>query len=116
VIRRSFIAFHLILGLGLLAGSIQTLLHALAPENVHSHQHIALIAAVEAVAAVLFLLPRVSRAGALLLVLVIGLAFVAHALQGEWRPDLAIYAAGAWLVYALGGGWPPRGSAVGGTA
>jgi hypothetical protein len=41
---------------------------------------------------------------------VIGLGFVAHSLQGEWRPDLAIYAAGAWLVYAMGGGWPSRGS------
>jgi hypothetical protein len=108
VVRRSFIAFHLVLGLGLLALSIETLLHALAPENIHSHQHIALIAAVEAVGAVLFLLPRVSRAGALLLVVVIGLAFVAHALEGEWRVDLAIYAAGAWLVYAMGGGWPAR--------
>ena len=113
LVRRSFIAFHLVLGLGLLAGSIQTLLHALAPENIHtlSHQHLAVIAAAEAVGAVLFLLPRVSRAGALLLVAVIGLGFVAHSLRGEWRPDLAIYAAGVWLVYAMGGGWPSRGPA-----
>ncbi|HEX9394157.1 MAG TPA: hypothetical protein VF923_05875 [Gemmatimonadales bacterium] len=112
LVRRSFIAFHLVLGLGLLAGSIQTLRHALAPENIHSHshQHLAVIAAVEAIGAVLFLLPRVSRAGALVLVAVIGLGFIAHSLQGEWRPDLAIYAAGAWLVYAMGGGWPSRGS------
>ncbi len=113
LVRRSFIAFHLVLGLGLLSGSIQTLLHALAPENIHSHshQHLAVIAAVEAIGAVLFLLPRVSRWGALVLVAVIGLGFVAHALQGEWRPDLLIYAAGAWLVYAMGGGWPSRGPA-----
>ena len=47
LVRRSFIAFHLVLGLGLLSGSIQTLLYALAPENIHSHshQHLALIAA-----------------------------------------------------------------------
>jgi len=113
LVRRSFIAFHLVLGLGLLSGSIQTLLHALAPENIHSHshQHLAVIAAIEAIGAVMFLLPRVSRWGALVLVAVIGLGFVAHALQGEWRPDLVIYAAGAWLVYAMGGGWPSRGPA-----
>ena len=107
--ERSRVAFGLILGLGLLALSIETLVHALAPEQVHSHQHIALIAAVEAVGALLLLVPRASRAGALLLVGVIGLAFVAHALQGALRVDLAIYAAGAWLLYAMGGVWPARG-------
>jgi hypothetical protein len=77
----------------------------LAPDNLHSHQHLALIAAVEAVGAVLFLLPRTVRAGALLLVVTIGLAFLTHSLQGAWRPDLAVYAAGAWFVYAHGSGW-----------
>lgn len=105
LLRRSFIAFHLVLGLGLLAASIQTLLHALAPENRHSHQHIVLIAAVEGIGALLFLVPRTLRAGALLLVITIGLAFVAHSLQGEWRPDLAIYATGVWFVFVHGSGW-----------
>ena len=105
LVRRSFITFHLVLGLGLLVASIQTLFHALAPENRHSHQHIALIAGIEAVGAVLFLVPSTLRVGALLLVGTIGLAFVVHALQGAWRPDLAIYAAGAWFVYAHGSGW-----------
>jgi|SRR5689334_24410549 len=111
LLRWSFIAFHLILGLGLLTYSIETLIHALAPENMHSHAHYAVIAGVEAIGAVLFLLPRVSRVGAIVLVVVVGLAFVAHGLQGQLRPDLAIYTAGAWLVYAMGGGWPSRGTA-----
>lgn len=108
LVRRSFIAFHLVLGLGLLVGSAQTLLHALAPDNRHSHQHLALVAAVEAIGAILFVLPRTLRPGALLLVLTIGLGFVAHAIRGEWRPDLAIYAAGAWFVFVHGSGWVPR--------
>lgn len=109
-VRRSFITFHIVLGLGLLAASVQTLLHALAPEHRHSHQHIALIAAIEGIGAILFLVPRTVRLGALTLVLTIGLAFVAHAVQGEWRPDLAIYTAGVWFVFTHGGGWLPRAS------
>lgn len=114
--RRSYIGFCLVLGLGLLALSIQTLLHALMPENRHTHQHFAMIAVVEGLAAILFLLPRVSRAGALLLVITIGGGFVAHAAQGEWRADLAIYAAGAWFAFARGGAWQGResGASAGG--
>ena len=108
LLRRSFIAFHLALGLGLLAGSIQTLLHALAPENRHSHQHLALIAAIEAIGAILFVIPRTLRPGALVLVFIIGLAFLLHTVQGEWRPDLAIYAVGAWFVLVHGSGWHER--------
>ena len=108
LVRRSFVAFHLTLGLGLLFGSIQTLLHALAPANRPSHQHLALVAAVEAIGAILFVLPGTLRPGALLLVLTIGLAFIAHAIQGEWRPDLAIYATGAWFVFVHGHGWQRR--------
>ena len=110
LVRRSFVAFHLTLGLGLLLGSVQTLLHALAPANRHrpSHQHLALIAAVEAIAAILFVLPGTLRPGALLLVLAIGLAFIAHAIHGEWRPDLAIYATGAWFVFVHGHGLQRR--------
>ena len=108
LVRRSFITFHVVLGLGLLAESIRTLLHAMTPENRHSHQHIAVIAAVEAVGAILLLLPRTLRPGALLLVLTIGPAFIVHAMQGAWRPDLAIYTAGAWFVFAHGSAWLPR--------
>jgi len=105
IVRRSFVAFHLVLGFGLLAGSVQTLIHATAPENWYSHQHLAFVAAAEGLGAVLFLFPRTLRIGAMLLVTMIGLAFVLHAVQGDWRPDLAIYAAGVWFVFAHGSGW-----------
>ena len=43
--------------------------------------------------------------GATLLVATLGAGFVVHVLQGAWRPDLAIYAAGVWFVFAHGGGY-----------
>jgi hypothetical protein len=109
-VRRSFIAFHLVLGLGLLAGSLETLIHSATTHSAVSHVHVAIVAALEAAAALLFLIPRTMRAGALLLVFTIGLAFLLHALQGEWRPDLAIYATGVWFVYAHGSAWGQRDS------
>ncbi len=104
--RRSFIAFHLVLALGLLVLSVETLLHSLAPANLHSHQHLAVVAAIEGMGALLFLFPRTLRVGAVLLIVTIGTAFALHALQGELRPDLAVYAVGAWFVLEHGSGWP----------
>jgi hypothetical protein len=109
-VRRSFIVFHLVLGLGLLVASGQTLAHALAPGNWPTHQALAIFAGVEALAAILFLVPRTLRPGALLLVLIAGHAFIVHGIGGEWRPDLAIYAAGAWFVFAHGSAWRRRGA------
>ena len=111
LVRRSFLLFQLVLGLSLLVASIQTLRHALAPANLHTHTHVALIAAVEGLGAVLFLVPRTLRVGALLLVVTIGLAFLIHTFQGVWRPDLAIYTAGVWLVFVHGSAWPAGASA-----
>jgi hypothetical protein len=104
------IHFHLVLGLGLLVASIETLVHALAPANWPTHQPIALLAGLEALGAMLFLVPRTLRVGALVLVLATGHAFVVHGLEGWWRRDLAIYAAGAWFVFAHGSGWQAGGS------
>jgi len=104
LLRRSFIAFHLVLGLGVLTASAETLLHALSHENRHSHQHLAFLGGTEALGAILFLVPRTMRAGAVLLMVTLGMAFVAHSIQGELRPDLAIYTAGALLVLAHGSG------------
>jgi hypothetical protein len=101
------VAFHLVLGGGLLIGSVQTLLEAL-PTGGPAHLHLALLAGVEALGAALFLLPRTLRVGAALLLLTIVVAFLAHGVQGHWRWDLAIFAAGTWFVAVHGPGWGER--------
>ena len=56
LVRRSLVAFHLVLGGGLLIGSVQTLLPALSSGADDRSVHIALLAGVEALGAVLFLM------------------------------------------------------------
>ena len=109
LVRRSLIAFHLVLGIGLLIGSLQTLLGAL-PSFVsrHSGRHAVLLGGTEALGAILFLFPRSLRVGAALLLLALVVAFAFHAWRGQWRWDLAIYAAGTWFVAVHGPGWGER--------
>lgn len=57
-LRRSFIAFHLTLGLTLLVLSIRTALHALGPGAGLGDSHVVVLAILEAIGAALFLLPR----------------------------------------------------------
>jgi hypothetical protein len=91
-LRGTFLAFHLVLGLALLWGSVHTVLHA--GDDLHARA----IGSVEAVGAVLFLIPRTLRPGAMILLVIILLAAALHAARGEWRPDLLVYAAGVALV------------------
>jgi hypothetical protein len=92
-LRRAFTAFHLVLGLALLWGSVHTVLRDGATDL-----HAGVIGSIEALGATAFLMPRTLRLGALLLLATIVLAVVLHAARGEWRPDLLVYAAGVLLV------------------
>ncbi len=96
-VRRAFLAFHLVLGLALLWGSIHTVLH-LGPGDPHAR----MIGAIEAIGAAAFLLPRTLRLGGVLLLVTLFGALVVHAARGEWRPDLMVYAAGVVLVLVHG--------------
>jgi uncharacterized membrane protein YphA (DoxX/SURF4 family) len=96
--RRSFSAFHFVLGIGILWLSVRTVLMAVGPTGGHHNPHVAALGAVEAIGALLFLIPRTVRMGAVLLLLTIGIAAVVHAFSRELRVDLLIYAAGVWLV------------------
>ena len=98
--RRSFTAFHLVLGLGILWLSVLTVMGALRPDAGHHDPHALVLGTVEAIGALLFLFPRTLRAGAVLLLLTIGIAAAVHAFRGHLRIDLLIYAAGVWLVSA----------------
>jgi hypothetical protein len=103
-VRRSFITYHLVLGLALLYLSLATLMHA--SHDWGSHGHLAVVGGIEAVGALLFVLPKTWRVGAILLLAIIGVALIAHTIRGEVRADLATYLAGTWYVYAHGA-WPP---------
>ncbi|HKW51011.1 MAG TPA: hypothetical protein VJQ53_04690 [Candidatus Eisenbacteria bacterium] len=95
--RRSFTAFHMILGLGILWLSARSVILAL-PATGHHDPHAVALGTVEAIGAVLFLLPWTLRVGAALLLLTICIAAAVHTVGGHWRIDLLIYAAGVWLV------------------
>ena len=99
-IRRTFLTFHVILGLALLWGSVHTVLH-LGPTDLHAR----IIGSIEAVGAVAFLVPRTLPFGAALLLLTLVGAILVHAGRGEWRPDLVVYAAGVVLVTVHGSGY-----------
>ena len=96
-LRHAFLLFQLVLGAALLWGSVHTVIHLGA-----SDPHALVISSVEALASAAFLVPRTMRAGAGVLLVVIALAFAVHALRGEWRPDLLVYAAGVLLVAVHG--------------
>ena len=104
-LRRSFIGFHLTLGLALLLFSARTALQAFAPAAGHSEPHVGVLAVVEAIGAGLFVFPRTLRLGGALLLLSIGLALVVHGLSGQFRADLLVYATGTWFVMVHGPGW-----------
>jgi hypothetical protein len=107
LLRRSFAAFHIVLGIGILWLSVRTVVGAVRPEGGHHNLHVAALGTVEAVGALLFLLPKTLRVGAALLLLTIGTAAAIHAAAGELRIDLFIYAAAVWFVAAHAAGQAP---------
>lgn len=111
--RRSFIAFHLTLGITLLVASAHTALHALAPAVGGADLALGVLAVVEAIGAALFLFPGTVRPGGLVLLLTLAVALVAHAVARQLRFDLLVYAAGTWLVMAGGARLAGRDAAVG---
>jgi len=96
----AFVLLWGMLGLGLLIGSAQTAVHALA--STHPDPHLVLLGAVEAVSALLFLIPRTSRWGAAGLLLTLLVAWAAHAFLHEVRWDLLVYAAAVTFVAVHG--------------
>lgn len=97
---RAFLAFWWTLGAVLLYLSIQTVVHAHGAPG--SDAHAALLGAVEAIAAVLFLIPRTMRAGGLALLATFAAALLLHAARGQLATPLLIYAAGVLFVMVHG--------------
>jgi hypothetical protein len=108
-LRRSFMLFHAVLGGALLVMGHNTLFHAL---HHHGFGHLALIAALEMIGAVLLLIPRTVKAGGMALLVVLVPGFIVHLTRGEWELQLLIYAAGVWLVMAHGPAWGRKSTAA----
>jgi hypothetical protein len=100
-LRRSFIAFRLILGVVVLSESLITVLHASGHGGTR-HPLLAGFAGLEVIAALFFLWPATLRIGAVTLLLIFGFAFAFHSLHGEWPLTLLVYAAGVVLVMMHG--------------
>ena len=100
---RTFRLLHFTLGAVVLILSVQTVLAARsgglpAGDRVHG----LVLGSLEAVGALLFLIPRTMRAGAGLLLVIFAAAFGLHALRGDVALNLLVYAAGVLFVRAHG--------------
>ena len=102
-LRRAFVCFHIVLGVVLLIGSVQTVL-GIGQRDLHA----LILGSVESLAAILFLIPRTLRLGAVLLLGVLAAAFLIHLHRGEWPGSLLIYAAGVAFVAVHGSAYRSR--------
>ena len=98
---RAFLALWLITGGILLVTSLTTIRAAWVVLD-HVNPHLVTLGSIEAVAAVLFLIPRTFRAGAIGLIATIGVAFVTHLALAQFRGDLLLYGAVVWFALVHG--------------
>lgn len=102
-LRQAFVGFHLTLGLTLL---VQSLSAVARPGR--SDPHVLVLGALEALAAVLFLMPRLMRVGAALLLVSLAAAMAIHATRGQFPGALLVYAAGVIFVAVHGTAYDVR--------
>jgi uncharacterized membrane protein YphA (DoxX/SURF4 family) len=93
--RRAFAVFHGTLGVVVAVESVRTVFRAF---QGHPNHALLLLSSVEAVGAVLFLVPRTLRIGAAMMLATFAVAFLVHAPGGEVNLALLVYAAGTVLV------------------
>jgi len=87
---RGFLLLWVAAGLVLFVGAAETVRAAWTSAQ-HANPHITLLGAVEAIAALAFLMPRTMRVGAAGLIATITIALGAHAALGQYRGDLLLY-------------------------
>jgi hypothetical protein len=98
---RAFLALWWTLGILLVAYSVQTAWHSLAASS-GIDVHVAILASAEAIAGLLFLMPKTMRAGGVCLLAVFALALVLHGMKGEFESQLLIYAVAVSFVMVHG--------------
>jgi len=91
VIARAFLALWWTLGVLLIIYSARTAWQALAAHRGGIDIHVAVLASVEAIAGLLFLVPKTMRAGGACLLAVFAVAFVLHGRKGEFASQLLLY-------------------------
>lgn len=103
MLRRTFIAFHLTLGIVVLIQSLGTVLHSIGLDKIqHANIVLVVFAAIEALAALLFLLPATMRLAGVTLLLIFGIAIIFHGVHGQFLSTLFVYGAGVAFVMAHG--------------
>lgn len=107
-LRPAFVLLHITLGLMLGIGGALTAWHAGGPHAIH----LVALGSFEALAALLFLVPRTLRFGAVGLLVSCGVAFVAHAVMSQWRGDLLVYMAAVVFVAIHGAAYRAAPSVV----
>ena len=98
-LMRAFFLLWWVLGIVLFVLSVRTVRFAL---GFHHDPHALILGTIEAVAALMFLVPRTMRAGGAALLVVLAVAAVLHALRGEFAGPFFIYAAGVLFVMVHG--------------
>ena|ERR1700722_12854158 len=98
----AFVALWWTLGVLLIVYSVQSTWHALAANRGRVDAHVAILATVEAIAGLLFLVPKTMRAGGACLLAVFAAGLVLHGREGEFASQLLLYVAAVSFVMAHG--------------
>ncbi len=99
----AFLGMWLTLGIVLFVLSVRTLLGGLhGRAHGSGNVHLVPIGGIEAIAALLFLLPRTLRAGGIGLLLTFAIALIGHAAAGEFPIQLLLFAAATVFVMVHG--------------
>ena len=106
-LRRSFVGFHLTLASVVFVQSVVTAFNAFLIEP-DANWFLFSLATVEAVAAILFVIPATLRFGGIVLCLVFLFAFMIHVIIGEFELHLLVYIAGTVFILFHGPGYNHR--------
>jgi hypothetical protein len=98
---RAFVVQWWTIGIVLLYLSVKTVYAGFTGGGGHDG-HLVLVGGIEALAAVLFLIPRTLRVGAAGLLMLFALVFLIHALRLQLRGDILVYAAVVFFVAVHG--------------
>jgi len=99
---RAFILLWWTLGILLAHGSVATVWSASRTSAIHTDFHAIVVGSIEAIAALLFLVPRTMRLGGLMLLGTFSIALLIHASRGQFAGSLLIFATAVYFVIVHG--------------